>query len=68
MLKLQDTLEYLEHPVEILDLAVKLTRRSSIRICKVRWSNHTEREATWEKEAELRKLYPYLFEEEEVCS
>ncbi|KAG0547966.1 hypothetical protein BDA96_01G126300 [Sorghum bicolor] len=31
-------------------------------MCKVLWSNHTEREATWEKESELQLRYPYLFE------
>jgi hypothetical protein len=31
-------------------------------MCKVQRSNHTEREATWEKELELQMLYPYLFE------
>jgi hypothetical protein len=30
-------------------------------MCKVLWSNHTEREATWE-ELELWIHYPYLFE------
>jgi hypothetical protein len=30
-------------------------------MCKVKWSNHTEREATWEKEEDLRKQHPYLF-------
>jgi hypothetical protein len=33
-----------------------------IPMCKVQWSNHTEREATWEKQSELWMLYPYLFE------
>nr|CAB3502859.1 unnamed protein product [Digitaria exilis] len=64
VLDLQETLEYLEHPVKILDRATKGTRRTSIPMCKVLWSNHTEREATWEKEAEMKELYPYLFESE----
>jgi hypothetical protein len=60
-LDLQDTLEYLEHPIKILDRDVKETRRTTIPMCKVQWSNHTEREATWEKEEELRKQHPHLF-------
>ena len=56
-LDLQDTLEYKEHPIRILDHATKETRSTTIQ-----WSNHTEREATWEQESELRKHYPYLFE------
>jgi hypothetical protein len=64
LLDLQDTLEYAEYPERILDREVKETRRTTIPFCKVLWSNHTEREATWEKEADLRKEYPHLFEEE----
>jgi dihydroneopterin aldolase len=64
LLDLQDTLEYAEYPEKILDRAVKETRRTTIPFCKVLCSNHTEREATWEKEADLRKEYPHLFAEE----
>ncbi|WVZ97649.1 hypothetical protein U9M48_043165 [Paspalum notatum var. saurae] len=60
---LQDNLEYLEYPVQILDRAEKGTRRTRIPVCKVLWSNHSEREATWEKESELHEK-PYLFENE----
>ena len=58
----QETLEYVEYPVKILDRAVKETRRTMIPSCKVLWSNHTEWEATWEKEADLKEKYPHLFE------
>lgn len=61
---LQDSLEYLEYPVQILDRAEKGTRRTRIPVCKVLWSNHSEREATWEKQWELREKYPHLFENE----
>ncbi|WVZ51477.1 hypothetical protein U9M48_002622 [Paspalum notatum var. saurae] len=61
---LQDNLEYLEYPVQILDQAEKRIRRTRIPMCKVLWSNHSEREATWEKESELREKYPHLFENE----
>ncbi|WVZ90438.1 hypothetical protein U9M48_036740 [Paspalum notatum var. saurae] len=60
---LQDNLEYLEYPVQILERAEKGTRRTRIPVCKVLWSNHSEREATWE-ESELREKYPHLFENE----
>jgi hypothetical protein len=30
-------------------------------MCKVQWSHHTEDEATWEHEEELRADYPELF-------
>jgi hypothetical protein len=64
LLDLQDTLEYAEYLEKILDRAVEETRRTNIPFCKVLWSNHTEREATWEKEADLRQEYPHLFAKE----
>jgi hypothetical protein len=30
-------------------------------MCKIQWSHHTEDEATWEHEEELRADYPELF-------
>ena len=39
---LQDTLEYVENPMKILDRAVKESRRTTIPYCTVLWSNHTE--------------------------
>jgi hypothetical protein len=30
-------------------------------MCKVQWSHHTEEEATWEKEDELKEDFPQLF-------
>jgi hypothetical protein len=45
----EETLEYVEYPVKILDRVFKETRRTTIPYCKVLWSNHEEREATWEK-------------------
>jgi hypothetical protein len=62
-LDIQDTLEYKEHPIRILDRDTKETQSKTIPMCKIQWSNHTEREATWEKESDLRLRYPYLFEE-----
>ena len=62
-LDIQDTLEYREHPIRILGRDTKETRSKTIPMCKIQWSNHTEREATWEKESDLRLRYPYLFEE-----
>jgi hypothetical protein len=63
-LDVQDTLEYLEYPVRILDWAEKSTRNTTTRFCKVLWSNHSEREATWEKLFVMREKYPHLFEPE----
>jgi hypothetical protein len=62
VLDIQDTLEYREHPIKILGRDTKETRSKAIQMCKVQWSNHTEREATWEKESDVHMQYPYLFD------
>jgi len=61
-LDIQHTLEYKEHPIKILGHDTKETRSKTIPMCKVQWSNHTEHEATWERESDLRLQYPYLFD------
>jgi hypothetical protein len=30
-------------------------------MCKVQWSHHTEKEATWEREEELKAEFPSFF-------
>jgi hypothetical protein len=58
---LQPDLTYRERPVRILDEAERCTRSRTIKYFKVQWSNHTEAEATWEREDYLRSEFPYLF-------
>jgi hypothetical protein len=57
-----DVQESMEYPVWILDWAEKSTMSTTTRFYKVLWSNHSEREATWEKESVMREKYPHLFE------
>ena len=45
---LQQDLSYREHPVAILEETERKTRNKSIKFLKVKWSHHTDREATWE--------------------
>src|SRR6266540_2771028 len=63
ILDLQQDLQYQERPIKIIDIAVRATRRSQTRFCRVQWSNHTEAEATWEHEHDMLKEFPYLFED-----
>jgi hypothetical protein len=44
-----------------LEEAIRVTRRRKIKFFKVQWSNHSEDEATWEREDYLRQEFPYLF-------
>ncbi|WVZ97374.1 hypothetical protein U9M48_042916 [Paspalum notatum var. saurae] len=54
-------LEVQEDPVKILDTSERSTRNKRIKMCRVQWSHHTEAEATWEREDELKAAYPALF-------
>ena len=58
---LQPNLTYRERPICILYEAERRTRSRMIKYFKVQWSNHTEAEATWEREDYLRSEFPYLF-------
>jgi hypothetical protein len=60
-LEVQEDLNYIEKPAQILETADRVTRRKTIRMCKVRWSHHSEEEATWEREDDLMAKYPELF-------
>jgi hypothetical protein len=60
-IQMENDLTYKEYPVKILDTSERVTRSKIIRMCKVQWSHHTEEEATWEREDELREDFPQLF-------
>uniref|UniRef100_A0A2N9H2J6 Integrase catalytic domain-containing protein n=1 Tax=Fagus sylvatica TaxID=28930 RepID=A0A2N9H2J6_FAGSY len=67
-LQLREDLMYEEQLVRIVDKKEQELRRRTIQYVKVQWSNHSEREATWELEEEMREKYPYLFEESGTLS
>jgi hypothetical protein len=60
-LDLGGDLTYGERPIKILDTTERVTHSKVIKMCKVQWSHHTEDEATWEHEEELRTNYHELF-------
>jgi hypothetical protein len=60
-LEVKDDLTYKDHLVKILDTSEKATPSKVIRMCKVQWSHHSEDEATWEREDELKEEFPQLF-------
>nr|CAD1827470.1 unnamed protein product [Ananas comosus var. bracteatus] len=61
---LRENLSFEEHPVRILAREVKRLRNREIPYVKILWSNHDEREATWELESAMQEHYPYLFSTE----
>jgi hypothetical protein len=60
-LDVQEDLTYEEKSTQILETADRVTRRNTIRMCKVRWGHHSEGEATWERENDLKAKYLELF-------
>ncbi len=60
-IELQEDLTYAEKPVRILKVSERNTRNRVTRFCKVQWSNHSEEEATWEREDELKSAHPHLY-------
>ncbi|GKA76129.1 putative reverse transcriptase domain-containing protein [Tanacetum coccineum] len=60
-LQLDDKLNFIEEPVEIIDREIKKLKRSRIPIVKVRWNSKRGPKFTWEREDEIRAKYPHLF-------
>nr|GEV55450.1 putative reverse transcriptase domain-containing protein [Tanacetum cinerariifolium] len=60
--KIDDKLHFIEEPVEIMDREVKQLKQSWIPIVKVRWNSKRGPEYTWEREDQMWKKYPHLFD------
>ena len=58
---LNGDLMFEEEPVAIVDYQVRQLRSKVILIVKVLWRSNSVEEHTWETEAEMRAMYPYLF-------
>ncbi|XP_028116491.1 uncharacterized protein LOC114314235 [Camellia sinensis] len=52
---LDENMMYEEWPVQIIDRQVKQLRNKTIPMVKVEWKEHYRKEATWEKEEEMRQ-------------
>jgi hypothetical protein len=64
-LDVKEDLTITERPIKILDRLTRVTRNRTFTMCKVKWSNHAEDEATLEREEELKAKYPHLFDPSE---
>jgi hypothetical protein len=60
-IRLNDKLQFVEQPVEIVDREIKKLKRSRIPIVKVRWESRRGAEFTWEREDQFKLKYPHLF-------
>jgi hypothetical protein len=60
-LNAKEDLSFQEYLVKILETSERVTWNKRIKMCKVKWSHHTEEEATWEREDELKAEFPRFF-------
>ncbi|GJW05214.1 putative reverse transcriptase domain-containing protein [Tanacetum coccineum] len=60
-LRLDDKLNFVEEPVEIMDQEVKQLKQSRIPIVKVRWNSKRGPEFTWGRKDQIRAKLPHLF-------
>jgi hypothetical protein len=65
-IQVDDRLNFIEESIEIIEKKVKRLRRKKIRIVKVKWNAKREPEYTWEPEAEMKRKYPKLFNDQEL--
>nr|GEY03266.1 hypothetical protein [Tanacetum cinerariifolium] len=60
-IQIDDKLNFIEEPVEIMVREVKRLKQSHIPIVKVRWNSRQGPEYTWESEDQKLKKYMHLF-------
>ncbi|GKE05972.1 putative reverse transcriptase domain-containing protein [Tanacetum coccineum] len=53
-----DKLQFMEEPVEIMEREIKRLKRSRIPLVKVRWNSRRGPEFTWEREDSFKQKYP----------
>ncbi|GJS64585.1 hypothetical protein Tco_0679149 [Tanacetum coccineum] len=59
-IRVDDKLNFVEEPMEILERDFKKLKRSKISIVKVRWNLKCGPEFTWEREDQMKLKYPHL--------
>ncbi|GKB11515.1 putative reverse transcriptase domain-containing protein [Tanacetum coccineum] len=60
-LRVDDNLNFVEEPMEIMEREFKKLKRSRIAIVKVRWNSKRGSEFMWEREDQMKLKYPHLF-------
>nr|GEW20983.1 hypothetical protein [Tanacetum cinerariifolium] len=56
-----DRLQFVEEPVEIMEREIKRLKRSQILLVQVCWNSRRGPEFTWERKDSFKKKYPHLF-------
>nr|GFA45242.1 putative reverse transcriptase domain-containing protein [Tanacetum cinerariifolium] len=60
-IQLDNKLNFVEEPMEIMERQFKKLKRSRIAIVKVQWNSNRGPEFTWEREDQMRLKYLHLF-------
>nr|GFA10410.1 putative reverse transcriptase domain-containing protein [Tanacetum cinerariifolium] len=60
-IQIDDKLNFIDEPVEIMDREVGQIKQRRIPIIKVRWNSRRGPEFTWERNNQMKKNYPHLF-------
>ncbi|GJY50855.1 putative reverse transcriptase domain-containing protein [Tanacetum coccineum] len=60
--RIDEKLHFIKKPIEIMDREVKQLKQCRIPIVKVRWNLSHGPEYTWEREDQMWKKYPHLFD------
>nr|GEW80771.1 putative reverse transcriptase domain-containing protein [Tanacetum cinerariifolium] len=58
---IDDKLQFMEEPVEIMEREIKRLKQSRIPLVKVHWKSRRGPEFTWEREDSFKQKYPQLF-------
>nr|GFC59624.1 putative reverse transcriptase domain-containing protein [Tanacetum cinerariifolium] len=58
---IDDTLQFMEEPFEVMEREIRRLKRSQIPLVKVRWNFRRGPKFTWEREDSFKKKYPHLF-------
>ncbi|KAI3786614.1 hypothetical protein L1987_40427 [Smallanthus sonchifolius] len=66
--RIDETMHFVEKPVEIMVREVKQLKRSRIPIVKIHWESKRGPEFTWEREDQMKLKYPHLFIDTVVSS
>ncbi|GKB97438.1 hypothetical protein Tco_0983575 [Tanacetum coccineum] len=57
-IQVDDKLQFVEEPVEIMEREIKRLKRSRIPLVKVRWNSRSGPKFTWEREDSFKQKYP----------
>nr|GEZ43084.1 reverse transcriptase domain-containing protein [Tanacetum cinerariifolium] len=65
---IDDTLQFVEDPVEIIEREIKQLKQSRIPLVKVHYNSRRGPEFTWEREDSFKQKYPHLFKNQTSSS